>query len=360
MDKNTAKSKIETLLKKIVDSDASLYSAYLLIHSDRLNLHWSMAYGHTGETPANPEQPYHTASIAKSFTSAIIAMLVEQGLLTYSDPIAKYLPPELLKGLHTYNGSDYSSKISIEHLVSNTSGLHDYFEGKTKHGRFTEVLLNDPGRMWTPEETIEWNKEYLPPRFPPGKGVFYTNTGYNLLGLIIEKVTSKSYADVLHEFIFQRLHMDQSYLSHFSEPQSKSPLPIAKLNVMGKAIDVEEHLSFTSIFAAGQAVSTSEDLLKFITALNENRLVTQEHKAQMMQWKKMRVGIDYGFGLMRVRMFMFNPKYNVWGHLGSMGSFMLYSPGLDVYLVGSFNKAGFTGPCIRFLFNVLRILANSK
>src|SRR5690606_33704167 len=205
-------------------------------------------------------------------TAAIIAQLVEEGKLTYEDPIAKYLPADLLSGLHIYKGVDYSSRIRIEHLMCNTSGLHDYFEGVTKHGRFTELLLNDPRRVWTPEETVEWTKTYLSPRFSPGNGVFYTNTGFNLLGLIIENVMSKPYADVLHEYVFDRLNMDSSYLLHFSEPSNKSPLPIARLNVMGKQIDVEEHLSFTSIYAAGQAVSTSEDLLKFIRAFNEGGL----------------------------------------------------------------------------------------
>ncbi|MFF2484613.1 serine hydrolase domain-containing protein [Paenibacillus sp. NPDC058071] len=356
MQKEIARSSIEAKLKKIVDSSVKSSNTFLLIHSDKLDIHWNMAFGQSDKEHAIPEQPYHTASIAKSFTAAIIAILVEEGKLTYSDPITKYLPATLLEGLHTYKGTDYSSDIRIEHLVSNTSGLADYFEGKTRHGQFTEVLLNDPKRVWTPEETIEWTKQYLPPRFSPGNGTLYTNTGFNLLGLVIENVTSKSYHEVLHEYLFQRLNMEQSYLSHYTEPLVKSPLSVAKLSVMGKQIDVEEHLSFTSIFAAGQAVSTSEDLLKFIKALNENRLVPKEHVAQMMQWKKMRVGIDYGYGLMRVRMFLFSQKYNVWGHLGSMGSFMLYNPGLDVYLVGSFNKAGSTGPCIRFLFHVLRTL----
>lgn len=360
MNKATAKSSIEATLRKIVNSDASLENVYLLVHSDRLNIHWNMADGHIEDVCVNPEQPYHTASIAKSFTSVIIAMLVEEGKLRYSDPITKYLPTELLKGLHTYKGTDYSSKIRIEHLVSNTSGLADYFEGKTKHGTFTEVLLNDPKRVWTPEETIEWTKQYLPPRFAPGDDILYTNTGFNLLGLIIECVTLKSYQEVLHEYIFQRMQMDQSYLSQFSEPSAKSPFTVAILNIMGKQINVEEYRSFTSIYAAGQAVSTSEDLLKFIKAMNENQLVPHAHMARMMQWKRMRVGIDYGYGLMRVRMFLFSNKYNVWGHLGSMGSYMLYNPGLDVYLVGSFNKAGYTGPCIRFLFHVLRTLAKCE
>src|SRR5690606_7598012 len=97
---------------------------------------------------------------------------------------------------HIYKGKDYTNQIRIEHLVRNTSGLPDYFEGKTKDGRFLEVLLKEQDRAWTAEDTVEWSKQYLKPRFVPGTGVHYTNTGFNLLGLIIEHVTAKPYADV--------------------------------------------------------------------------------------------------------------------------------------------------------------------
>lgn len=352
-----AKARIETSLKKIIDSDSKLHNGYLLVHSDKLHVHWNMAYGQTGEMSANPEQPYHTASIGKVFTALIIAMFVEEGRMNYSDPIAKYLPEDVLTNLHMYKGTDYSREIHIEHLVSNTSGLGDYFEEKTKHGKFLEVLQSDPKRIWTPVETIEWSKKYLKPHFSPGTGLHYTNTGFNLLGLIIEKVASKPYHEVLHEYIFDRLNMKHSYLSQFSKPAEKSDMPTAHINSLGKEINIEDYRSFTSIYAAGQTVSTSEDLLIFMKALTDNRLISEQSLLQMMKWKKMWMGVDYGYGLSRVRMFALMPKYNVWGHLGSTGSFMLYNPAMDLYVNGSFNKTGYTGQSIRFVFKVLKALS---
>lgn len=355
MNREAVKKSIATKFKKLADSSKA-QNAYLLIHSDKLDLHWSLAQGHTEGKPALPEQPYHSASIAKSFTAVIIAMLVEEGKISYSDPIAKYLPEKLLTGLHVYKGKEYSSDITIQQLVSNTSGLPDYFEGKTAQGRFLEIMLKEPTRVWTPEETIEWSKQYHNPRFLPGSGVLYSNTGFNLLGLIIEHVTSESYSNILHKYIFQRLDMDQSYLLHFSKPLSRSPHPVASLNLLGKSVDVENLRSSTSIYAAGQTVSTSEDLLKYMKALLDNCLIPEQSLTTMMQWNKMRIGIDYGYGLMRVRMHIFSPKYTVWGHLGSTGSFMLYNSAMDVHIIGSFNKTGFTGPSVRFVYYILKSL----
>ncbi|EKN71267.1 beta-lactamase [Neobacillus bataviensis LMG 21833] len=361
MDRDQAKLLIEKKLKATVDSNPKLLNAYLLIHSDKLNIHWNFAHGKTDNMPANPEQPYHTASIGKTFTAMIIARLAEEGKLSFSDPIANYLPEDMIKDLHIFKGKDYSSEIRIEHLLTNTSGLPDYYEEKPKKGKaFLEMLLEEPSREWTPQDTIQWSKQYLSPRFSPGKGCRYTNTGFNLLGLIIEKITSKPYHEVLHECIFQRLQMNHSYLSQYSEPVVKSSFPTANVYALDKQIKVEDQLSFKSLYAAGQTISTSEDLLLFIRALTEGKLIRPEFLLSMKEWRKMWIGVDYGYGLMRVRMLPVIQKYNVWGHLGSIGSFMLYNPTLDIYIIGNFNNTTYLAKSIRYVFSILRTLAKCE
>ncbi|WP_066073861.1 serine hydrolase domain-containing protein [Neobacillus soli] len=356
-----AKFTIEAKLKKSVDANPKLLNAFLLIHSEKLNIHWNMAHGTTGDIPANMEQPYHTASIGKTFTALIVAMLVEEGKISYKDPIVKYLPADLMKDLHSYKGRDYSKDICIEHLLSNSSGLADFYEDKPNQGKpFLKLMLDEPSRYWTPEETIQWTKQNMSPRFPPGKKCHYTNTGYNLLGLVIENVTSKSYYEVLHKYIFQTLNMNHTYLSQYSEPLVQSSYPVANLTAIDKEIKVEDHHSFSSIYAGGQTVSTSEDLLKFMKALVGNQLIPNESLVKMMQWKKMWIGVDYGYGLMRVRMLPVIKKYNGWGHLGSIGSFMLYHPDMDVYMIGNFNKTGYLAKSVRFIFTILRTISNVK
>lgn len=356
-----ANLKIAEKLKGIVDSDTHLYNAYLLIHSDRNNIHWNISHGYTGDIPAISEQPYHTASIGKTFTSIIIAMLVEKGKIKYTEPISRYVPENLLRELHIYKGKDYSSDICIGHLVGCTSGLPDFYEEKPKQGKpFIDLILDEPSSYWTPQDTIQWTKQNLSPRFPPGTKCHYTNTGYNLLGLIIENITSKPYHEVLHEYIFQPLNMNHTFLSHYSEPKVQSSYPVANVNIKNKEVIVEQHPSLTSIYAGGQTVSTSEDLLKFMKALIGNQLISHNSLLVMMQWNKLWIGVDYGYGLMRVRMLPIIQTYNVWGHLGSIGSFMLYNPVMDVYMIGNFNKAGYTAKSIRFIFNTLRIISKLK
>ncbi|MEO2075091.1 MAG: serine hydrolase domain-containing protein [Bacillus sp. (in: firmicutes)] len=351
---------IEKKFDKTVDTDAKVDNAYLLVHSDSLNLHLNKARGKTGAVPATPEQPFHTASIGKTFTAVLIAMLVENGEISYEDRVAKFLPAELVQGLHVYKGTDYSQELRIDHLVSNTSGLPDYYELKPKEGpSFQELLFQEPSRFWTPEETIEWTKQHLTPKFAPGKGCHYSNTGFNLLGLIIEKVTGRAYHEVLHEYIFAPLGMNHSYLCHYSEAAVVSDYPVATVFMKDKKVNVTEQKSFSSIYAGGQTVSTTEDLLLFMKALVGGQLISQESLERMQKWTKMWIGVDYGFGLMRVRMQPFTQKYNVWGHLGSTGSFMLYNPGFDVYVIGNFNRTGYVGKSIRFVYSILRKIAKA-
>ena len=355
-----AKLEIERKLKEMVDRDAKIPNAYLLVHSDRHAIHWSLAHGGSDDMPANAEQPYHTASIAKTFTAMIIAKLVEGGKLLYEDRLDKYLQDELMSDLHIYKGKDYSREITIQHLIGNTSGLGDFYEEKPKVGKpFLDIMLDEPSRYWSAKETIEWTKQQISPRFKPGEKVHYTNTGFNLLGLVIEEVTSKPYHQVLHEMIFQPQRMNHTYLSQYSEPAEQNPYPVAKLNLKNREINVEDYRSFSSIYAGGQTVSTSEDLLKFMKALAAGSVVHKDTLERMKQWQKMWIGVDYGSGLMRVRMLPIIQKYNVWGHLGSIGSFMLYNPGMDIYIIGNFNKSGHLTKTVRFLFNTLRTLSKA-
>ena len=135
---------------------------------------------------------------------------------------------------------------------------------------------------------------------------------------------------------------------------------IIVLTFINRAVNTEQHRSFSSIYAGGQTVSTSEDLLKFLRGLVSNQLISNDSLLEMMQWRKMWLGVDYGYGLMNVRMLPLTEKYNAWGHLGSIGSFMLYNPVMDVYIIGNFNKQGYLTKSMRFILSILRTLDEVK
>ena len=369
MNAETAKERTEQRLNETVGDNATLQSAILRVYSDAHDLDWRFASGEIDGAPAQPSQPYHAASVGKTFTSTIIAMLVEEGKLRFDDPITPYLSNDLLDGLHVYRGTDYTEDIRIHHLLSHTSGLphllSDGFglftrrkeespEGKT----FLDVMLDDSDRFFEPEETIEWAMEKLHPHFPPGDGIFYSEVGYNLLGLIIEAVTLKSYDESLHDFLFKPLSMDHSYLAQFSEPAEQSPHPVPPMQFEDQAFDVEEYRSFSGWYAGGQTVNTAEDLLAFHRALVEGELVSEGTLDEMRQWRRLSLmGIHYGYGIVQFRPIPLISKYRMWGGIGVTNAFTFYSPGYDVYLVGTFNQTTPKSKGYKFAFQALRTIS---
>lgn len=362
MNKENVQISIKEYFAKVVQKDAKIHNAYLLVHSDKFGIHMNLAEGLTGNMPANSQQPYFIASIGKLFTSTLIGILVEKGLTSYENTINQYFDDYFLKNLHFYRGKDYTKNIKIKHLLNHTSGLHDYFSDKPKKGKpMIDILLEQSSHFWSPQETINWSKEHLKTHFPPGEGFHYSDTGYHILGLIIEKITLKPFHEALSDYIFKPLEMQHSYLIHYSDPLVRSDYPIA--NFYGRNIDITNYRSLSIDYAGGGIVSTSEDLLKFMKALVNNELIREDSFEKMKDWagffNLFFMGIDYGYGLMSFKTIpiLMPKKYNVWGNAGSIGSFMFYHPEMDSYIIGNLNQFGYPRKGIRLMFKVIDMLS---
>lgn len=358
MDKETYYSLLSGRFREVVRRDRKIRSAFLMIHSDGLGVHLSMAEGTCGGVPAVPEQPYYVASVGKLFTSVLIAMLSERGLFSFEDPISRFLDDDVMNGLHVYKGKDYSHDIRIRQLLNHTSGLHDYFEEKPRHGKaMIQTLLDDRSRFWTPREVVRWSKENLKSHFPPGAGFHYSDTGYHLLGLIIEKIIGEPFHEALHSRIFRPLGMVHSCLWQHSQPDEASEYQVAELFVGGT--NVVDYRSLSIDYAGGGIVSTSDDLLKFMMALTRHEIIKKETFEKMKDWAKFFPGIDYGYGLMNIHTVpvLMPRKYNAWGIAGSAGSFMFYHPALDLFIIGTLNRFRYHRRGIRLMFKCIDILS---
>lgn len=218
---------IEDIFKKQVRKDSKVKNAYLLIHSQKLDFHINIAEGSTDDIPAKPQQPNYMASVGKLFTSTIISILYEKGKLSFNDSISNYLDKELLNDLHIYKGKDYTNNIKIKHLLKQTSGLYDNFLP------LLDKLLEDKEFNLSPREAIIWGKNNLKPYCPPGEKTKYTDTNYHLLGLIIENITGKPFHEVLKNYIFVPLRMENSSMLHYSDPIKEYSYPIANFSIDG-------------------------------------------------------------------------------------------------------------------------------
>ncbi|WP_026477787.1 serine hydrolase domain-containing protein [Alkaliphilus transvaalensis] len=361
MDKTHLENQLKDFFKKAIQKDKNIKNAFMLIHSDKYNLHLNMAEGTTEGVASVPNQPFHIASIGKLFTSVLTSILVEKNEIFFDDSISLYLDEELLKGLHIYKGIDYTDQIKIKHLMNHTSGLNDYFEDTPKNGKsMLQMIEDDPYRSWKPREIILWSKSNLKTHFPPGRGFHYSDTGYHLLGLILEKITKMPLAEAMDYYIFSPLEMHHSYLASHSEPKKKSAISVA--DVYMKGVNAKDFSILKDDYAGGGIVAPAEDLLKFMKALVHHKLIKEETFEKMKDWagffNLFFIGIDYGYGLMNFKTIplVMPSKYNVWGNAGSIGSFMFYHPLTDSYFIGSLNNFRYHRKGIRLMFKAIDIL----
>ncbi len=356
MDKQRAAASIEAIFRNQVSKDKSVKNAYLLVHSDQADIHVNLAEGTTGSVPADPRQPNYMASVGKLFTSTIVSILHEQGMLSFDDRITEHLDQELLKGLHVHKGIDHTDEISIKHLLNQTSGLPDNFEP------LLDELLADPDFSITPREAIEWVKKNAEPHFPPGTGFQYTDTNYHLLGLIIEKRTGFPFHEALKEYIYEPLEMKHSSMLHYSEPLEPCSLPIADFYIRGTRLnEVEAYGSLD--YAGGGVVAPTEDLLKFMKALVSHRLVSEgTWQTMMADRNRFTLGIKYGHGIWHLTPvpLLMPKRYASWGVAGVTGAFMFYHPELDAYFIGSFNDSSYKRRFLQFMGKTMNQLWKGK
>ncbi|SYX81832.1 serine hydrolase domain-containing protein [Paenibacillus alvei] len=361
MNRQEAMSRIERQFRSVIQRNRKLHNAYFLVHCEPLGIHLNMAEGTTRGQPSLPQQRYYIASISKLFTSVLTAMLAEEGKLTYEDPIHRYLPSELMHKLHVYKDTDYSTQIQIKHLLSHTSGLNDYFEDRPKQGpRMLDLFTSEPSREWTPQEVIQWSKEHLTSHFPPGQGIHYSDTGYHLLGLLIENITSIPLHEAFRRYLFEPLQLHHTHMAFYSTPAIEDAYPMADLYAGQTAIT--DYKSISMEYAGGALISTSENLLTFMKALTSGKLIAKDSFQRMQVWTKFRPGIDYGYGIVRFRTvpILFPARYNAWGAWGYSGTVMFYHPALDAYLIGSLNQLQSTAKAVRIMLKAIDVLLKCR
>lgn len=367
IDTAKAKDMIQNLVRKDVQKSRDITGATVLVYSDKLNLHelYAIERDNTDNVvAAQPDTPFHVASIGKTFTAVLVAKLQEADKLKLSDKISSYLDADTLKGLFVYKGVDYQAEVTIQQLMSHTSGIADYFSDPADTGKpIEDLILTEPNRRWSPMDLIGFTRDHQKAVNKPGTAYHYSDTGYILLGLIIEKVSGKPFHQNLKDEIFSPLHMDDSYLMFYSEPKNLPKKEIAKIWFHGS--EVSKFNSLSVDWSGGGIISTVEDLLKFHKALQEGRLISKASLATMENYKyKFRSGIYYGLGLMQYRFeeffFMLKGYPRMTGHMGILSTQMFYDEIHDAYIIMNYGSDAHMEKSVRNIISIVGILNRVK
>lgn len=263
-----------------------------------------------------PENVFMLASITKQFTAVAILMLEEQGKLSLDDPITKFIPDYPTQG----------KTITVHHLLNHTSGIKSY----TSIGDLRQVARQDK----TLDELIDYFKNE-PMDFNPGDAYSYNNSGYVLLGKIIEVVSAENYADFIHNHIFQPLGMNASQYGSNTKLIKNRAMPYEETD---NGYVNASYLSMSLPHAAGALTSTIDDMLKWQNALTSNTLIKASTLQKAINGSNLNNGehIDYGYGLSELT-FKGSKGYTHSGGIFGTSTDGIYFIEEDVYVIGLSN-----------------------
>ena len=226
------------------------------------------------QVPLDPDMVFRLGSITKQFTAVSILLLAQEGKLGLRDEITKFLPDYPAQG----------RKITIEHLLTHTSGIQSY----TDMAEWLPLWRKD----FTLKELIDLFKD-KPMQFEPGERWAYNNSGYILLGAIIEKVSGKTYEAFVDANIFKPLGMKQSY---YGSAERVIPRRIPGYQLGKGGFVNAPYLSMTQPFAAGSLLSTVDDLAVWSEAVFSGKLVKKEWLEKAFTPYKLENGESSGYG----------------------------------------------------------------
>lgn len=233
--------------------------------------------------PMRADTPFFVASVTKLYIAVVIMKLYEQGLLSLDSPISTYLPQPLITGIRRLNGTDFTDRITVQHLLSHTSGLANWLEDSPKDGQtIIEQLVKEGDRAFDIAEITQILRERLAPHFPPQPTdskhprVRYSDTNFQLLIAIIEAITGQPLHKVFEHEIFQPLNLPKTHLAGYPSPSSATNT--ATLWADDQPLNLP--LALQSI---GDLYSTAAESIAFMRALTRGEIFKDPRTFSLMQ-----------------------------------------------------------------------------
>lgn len=325
-------SKLDKVLSN--HSAKDLFSGAVLIAQAGQTI-FQLGYGYANRAwhiPNTIHTRYRIASLSKMFTALAVFQLIERKLLSFSTPLLEIL---------TFPSTKIPSSVTIQHLLTMTSGIADWFdESGDWEANWQQLITTHPIYLFRE------NKDYLPlflnaePIFPVGQRYQYNGAGYILLGLVIEKITGQSYFTYITNEIFELFGMQQTTFTALDDPAPDVAEGYIKVEKDGMPISWQRNIYSTTPQAAadGGATSTLADLLLFAKAIRAGSTLSPELAAvfltpQVQQFED--TFRDYYWHYGYANIFLADEEQEIirWGHTGEedgVSCRLFYFPQHDV------------------------------
>jgi D-alanyl-D-alanine carboxypeptidase len=352
---NELSKKFQALVESMIEvgSEYPIHNAVLLVECPKIKWKGAAGLADGKNEPMTADHKIKIASITKTLTATVVLQLMEENYLNLDDTIDKFLDNPIVKldSLHIYDGIAYGRQITIEHLLSHTSGIADYMEDP----RFIPDLIEHPETQYNSSKILEKYYEYQTnknAKFPPGEGFNYSDVNYVLLAMIIENVTGETYHEQLKARIFDRLGMENSYLEYYEEPRGDKPLSHAFFSTMDLITDVNTSFDW----GGGGIVSTCEELNTFFRALLNGELFKNKSTLKQMleAADEGRGGTDYNYGLGIMKRSIYGLTF--YGHGGAYDCDVFYCPEQNISVCMSLNQMETHGKRDKFLQQAIKLI----
>jgi D-alanyl-D-alanine carboxypeptidase len=326
---------LQALLDSTVAATPSIPGLILKVEAPRLNLDWSGAAGVADRASRERLTVRHTfrlASNTKTYVAAAVLRLVEEGTIGLGDPIARHLAPATVEQLE--RGGYDPAAITVRDLLQHVGGIYDYATDPA----FPDAVFGQPDRRWTRAEQVEFAIANGKPYGKPGEAYHYSDTGYILLGELLERTTGMSLGGAVGSLVgFERLGLAATWF------ESLDPVPAAagpRAHQYADTIDITAFDPSFDLHGGGGLVANVADLSGFYRALLDGRVFRQPATLDSMRVvAPQSTGDDpsrgYAMGIGRRVI----GGWTCWGHGGYWGTMAVSCPEAGLTIAVTMNRS---------------------
>jgi D-alanyl-D-alanine carboxypeptidase len=244
--------------------------------------------------PMRATDRFRIYSITKTFTATVVLQLVDEGILTLDDTVSRWLDDPVVAQIPNVD------HVTLRQLLNHTSGIYDFCDDSDSP--FWDDAFLGPGADWTKVWTVPQLLAYAggdahAPYFAPGEGVAYSNTGFLLLGLIVEAATGGSFGDELRKRILEPLALRDTFLAEGAQlPEGL----VDGYELMDGVLVNVSVINLSWVWTAGGIVSTTADLARFARAVLDGELLSPESRTAMFTFTAgTQYDMQFGMGVIR-------------------------------------------------------------
>ncbi|MHA7130158.1 serine hydrolase domain-containing protein [Algoriphagus namhaensis] len=317
-------------LQAVLDSQVSEEMPGILFSISSADLSWSGAAGvmDTESMEAlTSENTFRIASVTKTYVAASILRLMEEGKLSLSDPISQHISPEHRDIL----AQDYPvDQITIRQTLRHSAGFFDH----TNAPEFFDRILTTPSHEWTRTEQLKLCVEKGEPIGPPGEQFSYSDTGYLILGEIIEKYTGKDLDGGIKELLgLEKFGLERTDWER-KDPETDS----LRIHQYFQGMDTFGFSPTVDYYGGGGLLSTTSELVQFFQALFAGQIFKNPETLEIMLEPVSyaeKAGMDYQMGMYRVKI----DGKMAYTHSGFWGTQVVYIPDLEIFMAANYSSA---------------------